>query len=107
MGVTWGHDDLTMVFTQSSMKFMKPTGSNYSTCAPGFTLATSYGIEATTSWNGSHMYGSIAHMANSSYVMPQQWAPVADVKKATTTHGDKMTECVQGFPQVVNGYTGK
>merc|ERR1712216_755391 len=90
------------------MNFQMPANTNGTaagTCAKGYTLATSYGILATPTSGSAQMFGSIAHLANSSYVIPQQWAPTSDVHKITTSDGERMTECVQGFPKVTNGYT--
>ena len=87
----------------ATLTFQKPTTAG--TCGAGFTLATSYAIKASNSqFPTGHMFGSIAHVQGTAFVFPQQWPATKYITKQTTADGDKMSECVSGYPKIVNGY---
>merc|ERR1711998_319601 len=100
MGLTYS-DTQTMV-ASFNMKFAKPSSTGG--CDAGYSLAISYGIEASNAqFPNGHMFGSIATIQGTKYQIPQQWAPTSDINKTTTTSGDKMEECVSGYPEYANG----
>merc|ERR1711934_275195 len=84
------------------IEFEKPSSSG--TCSGDYSLAISYGIEASNAeFPDGHMFGSIATISGTHYQIPQQWAPTSDIIETTTASGDKMEECVADFPEVPNG----
>merc|ERR1711904_126446 len=95
-----GTDNNNMV-----LAFAKPSGTAFTTCPAGMQLAVSYGIEAKNAqFPNGHMFGSIATVQGTHWQFPQQWPNTAFIHKVDTTSGDKMSECVSGYPMVANGY---